>query len=920
MLKTNKSIFVVLGIASALWLLSSLSIADRMVLSEIREIARRDQQGLNSQADYLVGNIKAHIQHLHNIPQFVGKEAGVLKALSLPIARATSSTRLVDQRKTTWSEDPFLKTTNRQLANLAAYMNAGVIFVLNASGDCILASNADEKDSFVGTDYRSRQYFSAAIEGRQGYQYAMGKVSNVPGLFFSSPIVDQGKIVGVAVVKINLADLSQWINQANAYLTDEYGVIVLAYDKSLEMRSVPDGTIGSLSTERRLERYKRTEFPSVIIEHWPHPDLPSVFYFVHDKRPILMTSRPMQEDLGIHVIQEFRPIANYDKESFKLFSVLASIGMLVLFLIVGSVVTVRNRLRVEKAIENSEARLRGAQQIAQLGSYDWNLVTGELQWSDEHFRLWGLEPQSVTPSYTLFRQGIHPDDVARTEEIVQQALRDGRVYECEHRVVWPDGSVHHIHLRGEVALGKAGQATQMVGTVQDITEHKAAENEIQQLAFSDPLTGLPNRRLLLDRLHQALAASARNIRQGALMLIDLDNFKTLNDTRGHDVGDQLLLQVAQRLGTCVRKGDTVARLGGDEFVVMLEDLSEPTQEAAEQAKIVGEKILATLNQPYRLASYEHHSTPSIGITLFGNRETSIDELLKQTDLAMYQAKAAGRNTLRFFDPEMQTVVFARAALESDLRQAVWQQQFLLHYQAQVDSSGRLIGVEALVRWQHPKRGMVSPADFIPFAEETGLILPLGHWVLETACRQLVAWATQPSMSHLTMAVNVSARQFSLPNFVEEVLALVDHTGANPQKLKLELTESLLLENAEDIVDKMVALKARGVGFALDDFGTGYSSLSYLKRLPLDQLKIDQSFVRNILTDPNDAAIAKMVVVLAESLGLTVIAEGVETEGQRDFLANNGCVTYQGYLFSRPLPIDDFEQFVQRVLFLSERTE
>jgi len=449
--------------------------------------------------------------------------------------------------------------------------------------------------------------------------------------------------------------------------------------------------------------------------------------------------------------------------------------------------------------------------------------------------------------------------------------------------------------------------THYVAVNEDITAKKAADDQITTLAFFDPLTQLPNRRLLLDRLKHALASSARSKRYGALLFIDLDNFKTLNDTLGHDIGDLLLQQVALRLTTCVREGDTVARLGGDEFVVMLEDLRENMEESAAQTKTVGEKVLLTLNQPYQLASYLHHSTPSIGVTLFSDQQETIDELLKRADLAMYQAKAAGRNTLRFFDPEMQAVVTARAALEADLREAVLKGQFLLHYQAQVVGEGRVIGVEVLLRWHHPNRGMVLPADFIPLAEDTGLILPIGHWVLQTVCAQLAAWARRPEMAHLTIAVNVSASQFHRKDFVDQVLTVLDHTGANPQRLKLELTESLLVDDVESVISKMAALKMKGVGFSLDDFGTGYSSLSYLKRLPLDQLKIDQGFVRDILTDPNDAAIAKMVIILAESLGLSVIAEGVEIDAQRDFLARHGCHAYQGYFFSRPIPLEAFEE-------------
>ncbi|HRF12494.1 MAG: Cyclic di-GMP phosphodiesterase Gmr [Candidatus Accumulibacter phosphatis] len=462
-------------------------------------------------------------------------------------------------------------------------------------------------------------------------------------------------------------------------------------------------------------------------------------------------------------------------------------------------------------------------------------------------------------------------------------------------------------------IDNEGRVTHYVSTLTDISLRKAAQEEIQQLAFYDALTRLPNRRLLHERLQAAMAASARSGRQGALLFIDLDNFKTLNDTLGHDMGDHLLQQVAKRLLTCVRDRDTVARLGGDEFVVMLASLGARAQEAATQSRIVGEKILAALNRPYDLAGSEYHNTPSIGITLFGGQHDAIDELMKRADLAMYDAKATGRNTLRFFDPQMQAVVTARAALERDLREALQKQEFFLCYQPQVDQAGRIVGAEALLRWRHQQRGLVTPAEFIPLAEETGLILPLGLWVLETACAQSAVWAAQAGRAgreNFTVSVNVSARQLCQPNFVEQVLGVLASTAVNPHNLKLELTESMLLDNVQEIIAKMTALKERGVGFSLDDFGTGYSSLSYLKRLPLDQLKIDQSFVRDLLTDPNDEAIARTIVALASNLGLEVIAEGVESVEQRDALAAQGCHTYQGYLFSRPLPLADFEVFLQ----------
>lgn len=475
---------------------------------------------------------------------------------------------------------------------------------------------------------------------------------------------------------------------------------------------------------------------------------------------------------------------------------------------------------------------------------------------------------------------------------VRMLRLDGRPFEAEVSAAsYPDGS----------------QLSSMI--IRDVTDRNLAEDKIRNLAFYDPLTLLPNRRLLMDRLQFALAASHRHEHKGALLFVDLDNFKVLNDTLGHFKGDILLQQVAQRLTTCVREGDTCARLGGDEFVVMLEHLSNNELEAAGQAEIVGEKILSNLGRTYELGDTEYHSTPSIGITLFAGHEQGIDEPLKRADLAMYQAKAAGRNTLRFFDPKIQAVVTHRANLEVSLREALQAQQFMLHYQPQIHGRGHVTGVEALVRWKHPLHGIVSPADFIPLAEESGLILPLGQWVMETACAQLAAWARYPEFAHLTMSVNVSERQFRQVGFVALVLEVLQRTGARSDRLKLELTESMLARDVDDIIAKMRALKAQGVGFSLDDFGTGYSSLAYLKQLPLDQLKIDQSFVRDVLDDPNDAAISRMIIVLAESLGLSVIAEGVEKIAQRDLLAQQGCMDYQGYLFSRPLPLKDFEAWL-----------
>ena len=577
---------------------------------------------------------------------------------------------------------------------------------------------------------------------------------------------------------------------------------------------------------------------------------------------------------------------------------------------------ISERKRAEEARQESADKLRIMIDAADFYEWEWDVPRDTLTWGRSPSGLLG-PPDERTGKYPDFRDLVHPEDRERYLAQAQHTMRTGEPYSVEFRILERDGAVRWIATYGKCVFDSAGAPARMLGVSQDITERKLAQNEIQQLAFTDTLTGLPNRRLLIDRIKHALATSARSQREAALLFIDLDHFKTLNDTRGHATGDLLLQQVTQRLLACVREDDTVARIGGDEFVVLLQDLHEHPPQAAIEVEAVGEKILSALSQVYRLADYVHHSSASIGVALFGPQRESVDELLKHADLAMYSAKAAGRNTLRFFDPQMQTVITTRVTLEADLREALRQDQFVLHYQSQMDTDPvtaglQLTGAEVLVRWLHPKRGMVSPAEFIPVAEDSGLILPLGHWVLSTACVQLASWATRPDMAHLTLAVNISARQIHHRDFVAQVLAVLETTGANPQRLKLELTESMLVMHVEDVIVKMNALKAAGVGFSLDDFGTGYSSLSYLKRLPLDQLKIDQGFVRDILIDPNDAAIARMVVALAGSLGLTVIAEGVETAAQRAALAGLGCHAYQGYLFSRPLPLAGFEAFVQQL--------
>lgn len=501
--------------------------------------------------------------------------------------------------------------------------------------------------------------------------------------------------------------------------------------------------------------------------------------------------------------------------------------------------------------------------------------------------------------------GMWPDEKVRLE--IADALRRNPSFRDltipfrrkNGEVFWMQLSASTIEIEGVPCV---------LSITRDTTDIRVAEEKIKDLAFYDQLTRLPNRRLLLERLKVAQIRDGGEPGDRALLFLDLDEFKKLNDTLGHEAGDLLLQEVARRLTACVRGADTVARCGGDEFAVLLEGLGKMPEPAATHAQLVANKIVAALSHPYLLAGRECHCRCSIGIAAFGGDQESPHLVLQQAELALHQAKTDGRNTMRFFAPGLQAAAEARADLEQDLHQAINKKQFTLYYQPQVDSAG-LIGAEALIRWNHPARGLLFPAEFIGLAEETGLILSLGELALEAACSQIAAWAHRPETANIAVAVNISARQFRQPEFVSQVLAVLYRTGANPRNLELELTESTLLENVEDVIDKMAALKSHGLRFSLDDFGTGYSSLSYLKRLPLHRLKIDRAFVRDILVDVTSGAIAQTIVSLSRAMGLSVLAEGVETVAQRDFLVTLGCHAFQGYFFSHPLPLNEFEDWM-----------
>ncbi|CAG1023449.1 putative signaling protein [Patescibacteria group bacterium] len=538
-----------------------------------------------------------------------------------------------------------------------------------------------------------------------------------------------------------------------------------------------------------------------------------------------------------------------------------------------------------------------------------DLNTDAIIWTEETFRLYDISPTDKPLTTEQFLALLHPDDMLSMKKWINDCLSGKQPAGLEFRTRPINEHYRWLFNNGILETDAKNKPLRMIGTVQDITERKKAERTIFNLVYYDPLTELPNRHLMLDRLKQILISRSLQHHYGAILFINLDNFRNLNDTQGHTVGDLLLLAISQRLQANVHQGDTIARIGGDEFVLILEALDEDTEQAAEQAKSIALRLLNAIQLPFNLQGYEYHCSASIGINLFCDHQSSVDELLKQADIAMHQAKQQGKNTVCFFDHAIQTMLESRVQMESWMRKNI-DSQYSLYYQLQVDSENNPIGAETLIRWHHPERGIILPTEFIPLAEKTGLILQIGQWVLETACAQLKAWENNPYTKHLILAVNVSAKQFHQANFVTQVLDLINRTQISPDKLKLELTESMLVDNIEETINKMNELKNHGIKFSLDDFGTGFSSLSYLKRLPFDQLKIDQSFVQDALENENDAAIIQTIIALGQSLGMEVIAEGVETKAHKNSLAAYGCQYYQGYLFGKPKPLPEFEKLLQ----------
>ena len=909
-----------IGLLMISWSGVSWLIADYFADERTTNSYRHALQVASQQADELASRIEGNQELLRSVALTISHGAAVNRVLRSFGTQARPSALAYETRKRQWTQNKELAEISRSMNSTATQLRADTIFLLNAAGDTVAASNYFHSDSFVGLHRSEREYFQEVRTGELGQQFAVGVISKQPSLFYAQPVFDNGQFIGAVVVQIKMSNFSQWMLQTHAFITDTHGVIVLASDKALEFRTLPGAVVDRLSEKRLQQLYGQTAFEYLKMTPWGDNRLPLAVRLGNDPQAVVLASHFLiGSKLTIHVSSPLAELRSINTISYGLFILLAAAGSMLIVAVAKLLLYLPERRKAAMdqriaatAFDSQEATLiTDANCVILRVNRAFVDITGFCAKEVE-----GKAPNFLEPSrhdadfYTHMRATLHRTGAWQGEVWVRRK----------------NGEAYPARLVITAVKGADGQTSHYVAMYNDMTQRKAAELEIEQLAYYDPLTLLPNRRLLQERLQQALTTSDRNGHHGALMFIDIDNLKIFNDSRGHGEGDRLLQQVAQRLAGCMREGDLVAHLGGDEFVVLLESLSQNSAEAVSKVTAVGEKILAILSQPYPLAGSDHsnhYCSASIGVALInnnsidnskdiGDEHISSEDLLRRADLAMYQAKATGRNSLCFFDPAMQAAASARAALEADLRQGLQLKQFSLHYQPQIASDGRVLGAEALLRWRHPARGMVAPLDFIPLAEDTGLIFPLGLWVLHSACRQLVAWASHDRTADLVLAVNVSALQFRQAGFVAEVLGVLAQTGARGERLKLELTESVAADDVEDIIEKMLALKVHSVSFSVDDFGTGYSSLQYLRRLPLNQIKIDKSFVNDVLTDPNAAAVAKTIITLGKSLGLEVMAEGVETEGQRDFLAQAGCLHYQGYLFSKPLEAQHFEEFMNKL--------
>ncbi|MDO8988638.1 MAG: EAL domain-containing protein [Sideroxyarcus sp.] len=1021
------------------WVTAAWHISKQHFAHEFESLIEKNQIRAQNNSLDLADSFRRNLHFVAGIPNAFQHAVRVGNAVNKFGPNPHPSDLARDDTLKRWAADPVLNDLNAYLELIQGSLGIDLIYVVNAAGDCIAASNWNIPGTPIGTNFADRQWFAEARNGRRSMQHAMGQTTNIPGLYFSAPIEVNGRFMGALVSKIDLNSLSFLTSNADAYVSDSNGVVILAHDPAKLMMTVANATVDGMSTLDKLSQYQKFSFSRIGDEPWKGFPDSRLQKSKGDDLPHILASTALPEyGLTVHTESDLTTFPLLERQQQGYFALIGLLGCIAI-LIAGAVYFyLRSVRKARNTLMESEERLKlllssvnngiwglstdgkttfvNYSAASMLGYLPDDLIGKSMHDTVHHSHADGTRcesgncPMHATlsdgkprveidevlwrkdgsnfpvsfSSYPVLREGVlegavvvfedtsehrQKDEALKLASSVYQASNDGilvtdenncimdvnpaftritgytleevrgknpaifqsgkhdpafyeqmwqSIHESGHwqGEVWDllkNGNLHAKWLSISVIRRADGSVFRYVGQFSDITEKKRQDDLIWAQANFDMLTNLPNRRLFSDRFRQAISSTSRSGQHGALLSLDLDQFKRLNDTFGHSMGDKLLIEVANRLRACVREEDTIARMGGDEFLIVLNRLSGDSNGAAIQAEAIAENIRHELSLPYQLDNTEHYTSSSIGIILFRGHSDTQERLLAHVDAAMYQAKAKGRNTICFFDASMQETLEQRNQLESALRTALERNELTLHYQVQMNCSGRPIGAEALLRWTHPQLGSVPPAQFIPVAEESGLILSIGNWVLQAACAQLLRWQDDPILGSLSIAINVSARQFRETAFVPQVRDVLRTYGIDATLLKLELTESMVLDNIDDSIRKMTELKQLGVKFAMDDFGTGYSSLSYLSRLPISQLKIDQSFVRDITTDLQDAAIVQTIISMARSLGMDVIAEGVETEAQREFLELRGCVAYQGYLYAEPVSIEEFESRLSQLL-------
>lgn len=818
-----------------------------------------------------------------------------------------------------WRQKADLSAVNNHLKQLVDELQVDIAFILNAEGYCIASSNSDTSESFVGTLYKDRQYYKAAIAGESAHQYAVGRKTNIPGIFYSAPIRLDGKPSGVMVVKSNITDFQGLLAPYHVFLTDNHDVVVLASEPGFLQQMLDNARFRSLSSEVKQQLYKRTVFPTLGISPWNGNHEIPLLRLSDISSPVLMTERQISDgDLIAHVYQPLPEVATIVRERwvFAIFMALAGFSVLSLLYQLGSYLQNLRQSKSKAEAEREKLHETLSERETQLETILDNLplmvvardpTTQQVISSNKATQsVLGLE--SALPAGKTYQESLDTELAGFLTTADAQEPGPGTARTAREFIT--DG--HVIQTQNLTAKDSEGHPLLLIDMVEDITQKRRDEAEIRRLAFIDTLTGLNNRTAFKLHLQRTIDAAMARQQFGGMILVDLDAFKQVNDRLGHSVGDQLLVALADRLKTEASHQVYMARLASDEFVVLIDSHSTTREEAAQLSTRLAHTLLRKLTQPYLLAEHTLHVTASLGVALFGQGEaTSAEVLLIRTDAAMYEAKRKQRGMIQFFDESTQKYLNDQADLTNRLRGALSQSVFEQYYQPQVDRTGAVVGVEALLRWRDPVLGQVPPSVFIPLAEALHLIVDIDRWVLKQACCVLGTWKTNPVLSNVVISVNVSAEYFSQDGFVDEVCNLLREFDVPPARIMIELTEGTVVEDTEANLLKMQALHAAGLTIAIDDFGTGNSSLAYLRRFEVDQLKIDQRFVKEMIEDKRSLAITESIIRLAHDLGYQTLAEGVEEQSQRDLLETLGCQLFQGYLFSKPMPLADCEAYILR---------